>query len=193
MSQNPQSMRPDESSRSKQQSMTSEMERSDTARTGAGVRSTHTPEAVDHAVERASEVSKRVRSKVTEAADDGKARVAEEIRAFGHAADAAAKSLQENEHPQVSRYVRGMCEQCEHVADYLDRKDPSDLLEDASRVARSNPALFLGAAALTGFAIGRFISATTPRNEGMRGHVHEKEPSSPERTPASSMYSEGGV
>lgn len=46
------------------------------------------------------------------------------------------------------------------ASDALRDKDLGELLQSASRIARDNPALFLGGAALLGFAISRFAKAS---------------------------------
>jgi hypothetical protein len=118
--------------------------------------------------ERMSETGQRVRGQAERAADGLRHRAAEEVRVFGSAMNAAADQLDDKEHDRVGAYAHGINSTCESVADYIETADLSEVTDGLSERARQNPALFLGAAAIAGLALGRLLSATPPRSRHER-------------------------
>ncbi|MFG0328980.1 MAG: hypothetical protein ACF8PN_03685 [Phycisphaerales bacterium] len=113
----------------------------------------------------ASRAANELRGRAYEAANLGKGRVAEEIRRFGSAFDAAGDRLDEEDDARVGSYVHGARRYFDDVANYLDEHDANDIARDARDLACKSPAVCLGAAALAGLAFGRFISASQPESE----------------------------
>lgn len=120
-------------------------------------------EKKQQARERMSEAGQKIRSQAERAASGVRHRAAEEVRTFGSAINAAADKLDDKERERVGAYAHGINSTCESVADYIEHADMTEVADDAAQSARRNPAVFLGAAALAGLAIGRLLSATPPR------------------------------
>lgn len=118
----------------------------------------------------AAAVVDRLRSNAERVAEKGICRLAEEIRSIGSASHAAVDRLNNEEHGEAGKYVDDVVRRFEGAANYLEREGLDGIVRDASDLARRNPALFLGAAALLGFAVGRVISARPPGGGSSRGY-----------------------
>jgi hypothetical protein len=108
----------------------------------------------DAASQKFSEAVTEVRSR----ADDAKAGVAGEVKDVAKALRRASDELrggsaQERTLGQISNSLAD-------VSDAIRDKDLGQMLHMASRVARENPVLFLGGAALLGFAASRYAKAS---------------------------------
>ncbi len=111
------------------------------------------------------DITEKLRSNVGRVAETGLHRLAEEIRSIGHATHSAADKFEKEEHGQIGRYISEVTHRFDDAADYLEHQGFDGIIDDASNLARRNPAVFLGAAALVGFVVGRLISASGPRRE----------------------------
>lgn len=92
-------------------------------------------------------------------ADDAKAGVANEVKDVANALRRASDELrggsaQERTLGQISTSLAD-------ASDAIRDKDVGEILDMASKVAREHPALFVGGAALLGFAISRYAKATS--------------------------------
>jgi ElaB/YqjD/DUF883 family membrane-anchored ribosome-binding protein len=144
-------------------------------RAGAGERgerddgSGDVAEAAKHAYDRLEHAGGEVRSHLERIARDGRSRIADEIRTVGEAADAAAERLSGEEHDRIGGYVQSIRRQCDRAAQYLEQHDVQSMLRGANDLARRNPALVLGGAAVIGLVAGRFLSARPPRDGARDG------------------------
>jgi hypothetical protein len=75
--------------------------------------------------------------------------------------------------PQMASYVHDAAMRLEDAAKNLRQRNVDDLMDDVSRFARSQPALFFGGAMLAGFALARFLKSSAPngssRHAGTEG------------------------
>jgi hypothetical protein len=119
-----------------------------------------------------SSISSKARSDIAEAAETAKAearRIASQQKEAGAdrlgevagAVHGAARSL-ESGMPQMASYVHDAAVRLEDAARTLRTRNIDDLMDDVSRFARSQPALFFGGAMLAGFAMARFLKSTAP-------------------------------
>lgn len=97
-------------------------------------------------------------SEVRNKADDAKSHVASDVKEFSDVLRRASDELrggsaQERTLGQISRSLAD-------VSDQIRDKDLGEMVQMASRAARNNPFLFLGGAALLGFAASRFAKAS---------------------------------
>ena len=100
-------------------------------------------------------------AEVKSQANDAKATVADEVKDVAMALRRAASDLrggsaQERTLGQIASTLADASEQ-------LRDKDLGEIMQAASRVARENPLLFLGGAALLGFAASRYAKASSDR------------------------------
>ena len=99
--------------------------------------------------------------KVSEALEDQKASGAERVKGISGAIRRAADELEE-ELPPAATYIRRAADEIDAMADAVQRRDVRQLVGDVQSFARRQPAAFLGATVLGGFAIMRLLKAPTP-------------------------------
>lgn len=73
--------------------------------------------------------------------------------------------LRHEDESSIARYVDEVATQVDRFVGYLDEKSAGDLLRDTRQLARRDPALFLGGAALLGLIGARFVRSSE-RNGG---------------------------
>jgi hypothetical protein len=81
-----------------------------------------------------------------------------------------ASQLVRNDYASVARYLDHAGQRAEDVAHYIGNADLRTLRGDVQRVARQNPAWFVGGAFVAGLVLGRLFKASTPTGS------HEPEP-----------------
>ncbi|MDB5658612.1 MAG: hypothetical protein JWS10_1227 [Cypionkella sp.] len=98
-------------------------------------------------------------AQVKSQANDAKASVASEVSDAASALRRASEEMRGGS-PQ-ERTLGKIASSLADASDALRDKDLGEILQAASRVARENPVLFLGGAALLGFAASRFAKASS--------------------------------
>jgi hypothetical protein len=105
----------------------------------------------------ATRLGRRLGDESTRLLDRQKGAAAQEISQVGSAIRQAAGNLQ-GEHIQgLSQYVEAAAERVDKVSEYLNRQDLAGLAQDAERLARRQPAWFVGGMLVAGVVIGRFM------------------------------------
>jgi hypothetical protein len=89
----------------------------------------------------------------------------------------STESLRE-QHDTIARYVEQVVGQIDRATENLRQKDVGQLIDDAQRLARRQPALFLGSAFAIGLLGARFLKSSPPGAQqaesdygGQRGHT----------------------
>ncbi|MGF7161583.1 ElaB/YqjD/DUF883 family membrane-anchored ribosome-binding protein [Rhodoligotrophos appendicifer] len=142
----------------------------------------------------AKQMMSNVQEQLTNTVEEGKNLGAERVRGVAEAVRRAAKEL-ESEIPQAAHYVRYAADHIESVSDAVADRNIGDLFETVQDFARRQPTAFLGIAALSGFALVRFLktSAPSPRHredtarpydgqETRMSSMPGSQPASPSRT-----------
>ncbi|ATG40519.1 hypothetical protein [Phaeobacter piscinae] len=120
--------------------------------------SSHIERAKHHASELAEQAQDTLQTEVRARAEEAQAQAAGEAAAVARAADAAASELPEGS--LQAEAAQQLAQGLEQFADKVRTADLDKVLRDTSDFARRNPMLFLGGAALLGFAATRFLKAT---------------------------------
>lgn len=122
-------------------------------------------ETADKARDAAGEVRARAESEAQARVDETRTRAAGAAHRVAEALDDAASDMAEEgpARPALRRAAAG----ARDVADMVEDRSVGDLVDALDDVARRSPALFLGAAALAGFAVARFATAR-PEPHGAR-------------------------
>lgn len=149
------------------------------ARTAAKDARSSAQEFADAAREKAYEFADSARRQAHDYGEQSKNYAASETNKVAEALRRASQDLSEGS-PQ-ERFVGRLAEGLAEGADHLRGKDVSELGQELTSFARRNPAMFLGGAALLGFAASRFLKSSA------EGH----EPEAP-RYPAPAPASAGG-
>lgn len=114
-------------------------------------------------------VTDATQEKAVETGAQMRDRVAEEGDQIADAAHAAAAELGDNE--QLGQLLSQAGQAVEGLTTQLKDTPVTQMVDDVAVFAKRNPLLFLGGAALAGFAAARFLKASTPQS-----HTDEIDP-----------------
>ncbi len=128
-------------------------------------------EAIKQGAEELKHGTEELRSKATEVAKEatreGQAQVdeyrnvaARKVDAIAESVKAAAAKLQEGEVGQWSGQIAGMADSMTRFSQGLREKSADEVMHDMNRLARENPAIFVGSAVAIGFGLTRLVRAT---------------------------------
>jgi hypothetical protein len=109
--------------------------------------------------EQASDFMGQVGHELSKTAEDQKLHGVEALEGFTHAINTAAAEL-EHQSPLVARYVRDAAGKIEEFSGNIRNRNVNELLQAATDLARSQPALFFGGAVVAGFALSRFLKSS---------------------------------
>jgi hypothetical protein len=115
---------------------------------------------------RAGEAAGDMRDRARSAATDQKNAAAGRMEGVAHALRTASDDLQSQGQPMIAEYSRHVAEGLESMADSLGRRDVDDLVGSVEDFARARPVAFLGGAVVAGFALARFMKASSTRRYG---------------------------
>jgi exonuclease VII large subunit len=92
--------------------------------------------------------------------ETGKSRAAESVSGVAESLRQAGRSMDQNTDLPVGEYMHQAAEQLERLSHTLISKEPEELLMEAERYARRQPAVFLGLAFATGLVAARFLKSS---------------------------------
>jgi hypothetical protein len=139
-----------------------------------------TPELVENARDSATDLAEKAaaqakrdyvepaRKLARKAAEQQKQASADRIGGFARAAHTAADQL-ENEMPLAAGYVRDAAGGIERMSEAVRNRSVDELLAGVGNFARTQPAAFLGAMVVAGFALSRFLKSTADGGAGPSG------------------------
>jgi hypothetical protein len=104
----------------------------------------------------------RVRDRATEQLNTQKNRATDGLGSVAHAVRGTTDRLRQENHDTVARYVEQAADQIERFSSRLKDKDVTELMHDAQRLARRQPALFVGGAFAVGLIGARFLKSSSP-------------------------------
>ena len=119
----------------------------------------------DHAADLTDKAKATVTQEVGARTENFRDAAAGKIQAAANAADAAASELD-----PASTQAQAMMQVADHiegVAAKIRTADLGQLAQQTAQAARQNPLLFIGGAALLGFAAARFMKAQGPAPSGV--------------------------
>ncbi|MEE5054337.1 hypothetical protein V2J84_11725 [Pseudomonas alliivorans] len=90
---------------------------------------------------------------------------AEQIENLAQNAQSAARQIDSNDTLGLSGYVTDMAQAMTRLADNLRNKSAEQLLQDAGRLARENPVLFISGSVALGLGLSRLLKATTDSSD----------------------------
>ncbi|WP_208347026.1 hypothetical protein [Pseudaestuariivita rosea] len=120
--------------------------------------------AAEEAKQRVADLSKEateaIRDEAEHHAQQAQSAAAEEVESFSDAAAAAAAEFDHNS--LQAKAAEQVANGLEQAASQIRSADLNDIVDNVSDFARRNPLVFLGGAALLGFAATRFLKARAP-------------------------------
>lgn len=105
------------------------------------------------------EVGERARDK----AESGQRGLADGADSLSDAIDAAASKLDDHDRAGLARYARDLSGHLADAAGRIEGRSVDELANDARRLARNNPALFMIGSIAIGFGLSRFFKASAER------------------------------
>lgn len=121
-------------------------------------------DAMSDVTSEASRLAKDAREKAMSFAEEHKGRAAEQISSLTTALNKAADELETSDQAQIAKYARTVAGGLDKFSTNLRDKGIDELLGTVGDFARRQPAIFMGVAALLGFAASRFALSTAQRN-----------------------------
>lgn len=117
----------------------------------------------------ASKLRDQATDRARSAAVTGKQRASETIDGLAQTVHETATKLEQQTSPQVARYAHQAADALDSLSATLRTKDVDELVDDARQLIRRSPAIAIGAAAAIGFALSRFLKASSERvDPGLR-------------------------
>lgn len=125
--------------------------------------------AKEHAAELRDQAKAAATQEAVARAEEAKTTVASKVQQTADAADAAANQF--DPASAQAQAVQQVADHIEDVATKLRTADVQKLAGQATEMARRNPLLFIGGAAIAGFAAARFLKARDPHPTGYADHT----------------------
>ena len=121
-------------------------------------------DVAENAKAEASAMADKAKETAYGKAEEAKGYASSEIERTAESVRAAGREFGEDSYPaQAAEYLAtGLHD----AADAIRRRDVGSLVDDVSQFARRNPAVFLGAAAVLGFAAARMMKASERNDYG---------------------------
>lgn len=104
--------------------------------------------------------------KVRGIADEGKAQITQTLDGIVEAARDIAAKLEENGAGPIAKYAHQAADYVQAWSSTVDQKSVEDLLDDTRTLVRTSPALAVGLSVVAGFALSRFLKATSSDSFG---------------------------
>lgn len=143
-----------------------------------------TPEDVDNETtkqkveEDTQDAKRKVGDKAREKAEAGQHRLADETNNLSDAIDAAASNLDDHDREGLARYARELSGHLTDAAGQIEGRSVDELANDAKRLARNNPAMFMLGSIAVGFGLSRFFKASTERDHNDSADQTDTDPNS---------------
>jgi len=115
--------------------------------------------------EAASTIGEQAQRIATTQLGSQKERAAGTLQSIAQTLRDGTSSLEEQQ-PQVASLGQEAAVRIEQLSDYVEQHDVGAMVGDAERLARQQPAIFLGAAFAVGFVAARFLKASNPAPTG---------------------------
>jgi hypothetical protein len=111
----------------------------------------------------------KVREQATAQLSSQKDKATEGLGSVAQAVRQTTQHLRDNQHETVAHYAEQAAEQIERFSQGLKNKDVGELMNDAQRLARRQPALFVGGAFALGLLGARFLKSSSPDDRDAYG------------------------
>ncbi|MGI9174486.1 MAG: ATP synthase F0 subunit B [Rhodothermales bacterium] len=121
-------------------------------------------EAADQAKQKAGELAEQAKQQATSQIATQKERASSSLSSISKALHDASGTLRDEDQGAVAGYVDDAAGQLEQFADILQNRSVGELLDEAKRYARREPALFLGGAMVIGLFGARFLKSSSPES-----------------------------
>lgn len=129
----------------------------------------------------------QVKERATAQLSTQKDRATDGLGSIAQAVRQTTGKLREDQQDMVAQYVEKAADQIERLSNSLREKDVNELLQDAQRVARQQPALFIGGSFAVGLLAARFLKSSSDART-----ANEYRPSATSEYTSSADFNEPG-
>lgn len=105
-------------------------------------------------------IAGKVKERATAQLSTQKDRATDSLGSVASAVRQTGQRLREEQNETVAQYVEQAADQLERLSSSLREKDVAELLQDAQRLARRQPALFIGGSFAVGLIAARFLKSS---------------------------------
>lgn len=119
-------------------------------------------DAVGEAKQKAEHLAEQAKSQVKTQLAGQKDQATEQLESISSALRSTSENLRDENQDAVAGYIGDAARQVDRLSGYLRNHTAGELLEEAERYARREPALFLGGAMLLGLVGARFFKSSSP-------------------------------
>lgn len=130
-------------------------------------------ERISKVKEQATKLRSQATDRVRSAAVEGKTRATDTLDGVARAVHEAAGNLEAQVNPQVAQYVHRAADALDNFSASLRNKSIDEIVEDATDYARRSPAVAIGAAVALGFALSRFLKATSSESTARTSYAYD--------------------
>jgi len=114
-------------------------------------------------------IVEKVRDAATTQLTNQKNRATDGLGSVAEAVRQTTQQLRDTRHDTLADYASQAADQIERLSQRLREREIGEMLDDVQRLARSQPALFIGGAFALGLIAARFLkSSSRPETEGPR-------------------------
>ena len=117
----------------------------------------------------ARELAEQAKREGAVKADAFRTSTSQKVNAIAEGARAAAGALKQEDVAQMSQYLERFAGSLQHLSGTIREKSGEELLQEANRLARENPTMFMTACVAIGFGLGRFAKAAPPEQRANAG------------------------
>ena len=103
-----------------------------------------------------------MRDKATSQLNEQKTRATDSLGNVAQAVRQSTQHLREQQYDTVAQFVERAADQIERFSNHLRERDLNQLVGEAQRFARQQPAVFIGSSFAAGMLAARFIKASRP-------------------------------
>ena len=131
-------------------------------------------EAKDRVLSKSGEALNKAKERTRSVADEQKNRLGERIHGYSSAFRRTADKLRDEQDPNIAHYTEMIADRIDQAADYVQSRDPGMLLRDVENAARRRPEIFFGGMLLAGLVLGRFLKASSHRDDDYENESDEE-------------------
>jgi len=131
-------------------------------------------DVTEQAQEKAEEVGRKTSLQVRDQVDRRSTDAGEQMSSIAQAMRRSAEELRGQGNETPARFVDQASRKLEIVGAYLTSSDSDTILRDVEDFARRQPAVIAGGAAIVGFALARFLGASSRRRFQRPGSEFER-------------------
>jgi len=118
--------------------------------------------------QRSSGMMDKVRERATAQLSTQKDKATDGLGSVAQMVRQGTQQLRDQHHETLAGYVEKAADRIDQLSQQLRDKDVSELVDDAQRLARRQPAVFIGSAFALGVIGARFFKSSSPQQENAR-------------------------